>query len=137
MTAVDKMIELLNAKGVSPTKMMKDLGFSTGLFTHWKKGLQQPSFSKLCAISEYLGVPINEFTDVASPVEPEISKSGCIQIHEDENQIHISVNREMIPDVIKDKGPESRRIISSILDDLADMEEDELKRAKKVIEALK
>lgn len=61
MTTIEKMMYQLSQKGISPSKMMKDLKFSTGLFSQWKKGLQNPSNEKIKAIANYLEVPIDYF----------------------------------------------------------------------------
>lgn len=63
MTSVEKINVILKEKGISATKMMKELGFSSGLYSQWKKGLQNPSLSKLSKIAEYLNVPLFAVTD--------------------------------------------------------------------------
>ena len=59
MSAIDRIQDVLNAQGIKPSKMMSDLGFSSGLFTQWKNKNQNPSLSKLESISEYLQVDLN------------------------------------------------------------------------------
>ena len=54
MTTIERINELLSRKGIKPSKMMKDLGFSSGLFSQWKSGMQKPSADKLGKIAEYL-----------------------------------------------------------------------------------
>lgn len=56
MNTIEIINNLLSAKGIKPSKMMKDLGFSSGLFSQWKAGAQNPSTEKLAKIAEYLGV---------------------------------------------------------------------------------
>lgn len=53
----------LNKKGLKPSKMMSDLGFSSGLFSQWKSGKQNPSMDKLQKIADYLKVDINYLLD--------------------------------------------------------------------------
>ena len=60
MRTVDRIQDILNKKGISAAKMMRDLGFSSGLFSQWKTGKQKPSLSKLEMIADYLGVTITE-----------------------------------------------------------------------------
>lgn len=62
MRSVDKISNILKERGIRPTKMLKDLGFSTGLFTQWKNGAE-PSLTKLSKIAEYLNVPLFAVTD--------------------------------------------------------------------------
>ena len=59
MTTIDRIEELLAKKGISRSRMMKDLGFSSGLFSQWKSGFQQPSLKRLMAIADYLGVSLD------------------------------------------------------------------------------
>lgn len=59
MCTVEKIIQELDAKGIKPSVMMKDLGFSSGLFSQWKSGSQNPSTEKLEKISEYLGCSVD------------------------------------------------------------------------------
>lgn len=47
MNTIEIINDLLKEKGISASKMMKDLGFSSGLFSQWKKGLQNPSRKKV------------------------------------------------------------------------------------------
>lgn len=61
---------LLQDKGMSASKMMKDIGFSSGLYSQWRKGSQNPSAAKVAAIAHYLNVPVSYFYD--SPSEPSI-----------------------------------------------------------------
>lgn len=56
MNTIEKIVTLLNKKETSVAKMMKELGFSSGLFSQWKSGKQKPSAEKICKIAEYLNV---------------------------------------------------------------------------------
>lgn len=56
MNTVQIIQEELQSKHIKPSKMMKDLGFSSGLFSQWKSGQQKPSVDKLQKIAEYLNV---------------------------------------------------------------------------------
>lgn len=78
MNTIEKMIYQLNQKGISPTKMMRDLGFSSGLFSQWKKGLQNPSIEKIKSIADYLNVPVDYLID-ANCTEKSCTQSDSIQ----------------------------------------------------------
>lgn len=59
MDTIEKIILLLNAREISISKMMKELGFSSGLFSHWKSGRCLPSINALIIIADYLNVSID------------------------------------------------------------------------------
>lgn len=59
MNTIEIITDLLNKKGISAAKMMRDLGFSNGLFSQWKKGLQKPSAEKLSKIADYFEVTVD------------------------------------------------------------------------------
>ncbi len=63
MNTIQKIILLLNAREISAAKMMKELGFSSGLFSQWKSGKQKPSAEKICKIAEYLNVSTDYLLD--------------------------------------------------------------------------
>jgi transcriptional regulator with XRE-family HTH domain len=56
---IERIFELLNQKGIKPSKMTEDLKFSSGLTSQWKSYLQKPSIDKIKLIAPYLGVTIN------------------------------------------------------------------------------
>lgn len=58
MRTVDRIQDILNREGISAAKMMRDLGFSSGLFSQWKTGKQKPSLEKLEKIADYLDTNI-------------------------------------------------------------------------------
>lgn len=59
MDTIEIIVEELNKKGVKPSQMMSELGFSNGLFSQWKSGLQKPSSTKLEKIAEYLDCSVD------------------------------------------------------------------------------
>ena len=59
MSAIDRIQHELDMQGIKPSKMMSDLGFSSGLYSQWKNKNQNPSLSKLESISSYLHVDLN------------------------------------------------------------------------------
>lgn len=75
VSVIEKISYQLKIKGLTATKMMKDLGFSTGLFSQWKSGLQKPSAEKLKAVADYLNVSVDYLLDesviVKTYIQPE------------------------------------------------------------------
>ena len=63
MNTVQKIQKELDINNIKPSKMMSDLGFSSGLFSQWKSGKQKPSVAKLQKIAEYLNVSIEYLLD--------------------------------------------------------------------------
>ncbi len=60
MTAlIGRIDRLLMEKKLSAARMARELGFSTGLYSQWKKGTQTPSAAKLLAVAQYLGVSVD------------------------------------------------------------------------------
>ncbi len=59
MRTVDKIQEVLDSKNIKASKMMKDLGFSSGLFSQWKSGKQEVSLEKIIKIADYLECSID------------------------------------------------------------------------------
>ncbi len=51
-----RFYELCEEKGVAPSKVVKELGFSNAICTQWKNGRQKPSSEKLMKIAEYFDV---------------------------------------------------------------------------------
>ena len=58
MTTIERIQKKLDEKNIKPSKMSKDLGFSSGLFSQWKSGLQKPSADKIEKMAEYLGCSV-------------------------------------------------------------------------------
>ena len=50
---------LLAEQKLSAARMARDLGFSSGLYSQWKKGSGTPSAAKLLAVAQYLGVSVD------------------------------------------------------------------------------
>lgn len=69
MTTFEKLERILKQKGVKPTPMLKQLGFSASLYSQWRQGQQKPSRDKLIQISKYLDIPISYFLDDADTLE--------------------------------------------------------------------
>lgn len=80
MRIVQRIDELLLSKGIKPAQMSRDLGFSSGLYSQWRKGLQNPSRAKLKDIAEYLDVSV-DFLVTGAEAE------SNIQLSEDESEL--------------------------------------------------
>lgn len=59
MKPVEKIQEILDNKNIKASKMMKDLGFSSGLFSQWKAGKQQVSLDKIVSIANYFDCSVD------------------------------------------------------------------------------
>lgn len=59
MRTVDKIQEVLDGKNIKASKMMKDLGFSSGLFSQWKAGKQEVSLEKIISIANYFDCSVD------------------------------------------------------------------------------
>lgn len=61
---IDEMVmairRICKQKGMSISQMEADLGFSPGLISRWNKTKTSPSFDKIVAIIEYLGITYDE-----------------------------------------------------------------------------
>lgn len=75
MTDFERIDKYVIEKGVVPAKMMKDLGFSTGLYSQWRKGLQKPSKSKIIAIAQYLSLPVEALLYDGEPIALKATES--------------------------------------------------------------
>ena len=146
---IPRLFEMLELRNLKAKDLAVATGISSGSITDWKSGKSTPTGERLAAIANFLNVSadyllgIDNTPNAMEKVTEDLSakaeryKESMQIIHNKDGTISVYVSGSMIPELVKNKGPESQKIISSILNDLADMEEDELKRAKKVIEALK
>ena len=129
MTSVEKITQIIKDKGIAPTKMMRDLGFSSGLFTQWKQGKQKPSLSKLSKIAEYLGVPLFAITDSEFSFNPEDMISLSDIPDPDEGRTCY------IEEEPKEKSVDDLNLAYTI-EMLKKMSPEDVLKAKKIIEAL-
>jgi len=56
---VDRIDQLLDREGISAARMCRDLSFSSGLFSQWRRRSQRPSAEKLQKIAGYFGVTMD------------------------------------------------------------------------------
>lgn len=57
MDSIDKINAVLTAKGLSGTRMAREMGMSTGTYSLWNTRKSKPYKSTLLKVAEYLGVP--------------------------------------------------------------------------------
>lgn len=50
MSIISKISEILDERGITAAQMSRDLGFSSGLFSQWKRGKQEPRKKSVEAI---------------------------------------------------------------------------------------
>lgn len=74
MTTVELIQQKLEEKGIKPAKMSRDLGFSNGLFSQWKSGLQKPSADKIEKVAEYLGCSVDYLMGKEKSIYHELSE---------------------------------------------------------------
>ena len=61
MGVVQTIQQELDKRNIKPSRMMKELGFSNGLFSQWKSGKQNPSLKKIQKIHNYKDKCIEEY----------------------------------------------------------------------------
>lgn len=86
MKPVEKIQEILDSKNIKASKMMKDLGFSSGLFSQWKAGKQQVSLEKIVSIATYFDCSVDYLlgrTDNPQTIDGQSIKTE--EIHDDNN----------------------------------------------------
>ena len=117
MKSIEKINILLEERGIKATKMMRDLGFSTGLYSQWKAG-SQPSLPKLRKVADYLHVPLFAVTD---------------------SEYDFGIDSEEVKNIIAEtvQEPSDKITLDYTIKLLETLNPDELRKAKKIIEALK
>ena len=55
-------LSLCEARGIRPSKVADELGFSSGTISAWKAGKYTPKQDKLLKIAEYFGVSLDYLT---------------------------------------------------------------------------
>ena len=70
----DNMKKICSDKGVYPTQVMKDLGFSPGNISKWKNG-STPNIDLCVAIAHYLGVSLDYLIELKGTPYSELSDS--------------------------------------------------------------
>ena len=57
---IERIDALLKEQKCTAARMSRELGFSTGLYSQWKKGTQAPTAAKLLSVARYLGVSMDD-----------------------------------------------------------------------------
>lgn len=126
MTVVERIIDLLSKKEVSASKMMKDLGFSSGLFSQWKSGMQNPSNDKVQKIANYFNVTTDYLLGNTD------SPDNTFVYDEDDNLVVIDDDTRELIDSLRTR-PEMK-ILFSVSKKAT---KEDIEQAVKIIEALR
>lgn len=60
---MQKIKELMEAKGITAYRMAADLGFPQSTVSEWLSGAYSPKADKLLKIAKYLGVSVEELIE--------------------------------------------------------------------------
>lgn len=82
METIQRIIALLKKNNLSAAQMCRDLGFSSGLFSQWKKEGRIPSAEKLREIALYFQVSVDYLLTGEEPPKREISDVRYALFHE-------------------------------------------------------
>ena len=67
MTAIEKIINLLNERDIPAYRLTSDLGLNNCAVTEWKKGKGKPSANTLAKIANYFNVTVDYLLDLEVP----------------------------------------------------------------------
>ena len=97
MTTVEIINKLLKDKGISAAKMMNELGFSSGLYSQWKRGKQKPSREKLEKIANYFNVSVDYLLGTTPTVQAFDENDNVVVIDDETRDIidSLRTNPEM------------------------------------------
>lgn len=95
----DTFIRLCNEKGIKPTNLIEELGFSSGNMSRWKNGLE-PGRKSLLKIAEYFNVS----TDYLLGKETET--------------VTLSPKQQKVLDLYNSLSPEQQKSFEQFLDSL-------------------
>jgi transcriptional regulator with XRE-family HTH domain len=130
--AIDRIFELLDQKGIKPSKMAEDLRFSTGLASQWKAYLQKPSINKIKLIAPYLNVTIPYLLNGSEePNVTQIIASRIKEIRQQESPVYDDEALEYL-DELRNR-PEMRMLFKTAKKST----KEDIERTVKIIEALK
>ena len=62
MLISERIKEICKSRGISVSKIEKELGFGNGTIGKWGKSGRTPTYDRIYAVAEYLGVPVSELT---------------------------------------------------------------------------
>lgn len=108
MDSVQIITNLLVERGIPASKMCKDLGFSSGLFTQWKQGKQKPSARKIESMAEYFHVSTDYLLGKEQQKKPTIvSDDGPIDPLD-----------EQLTDLLRRATPEQKKAWIALLESM-------------------
>jgi len=58
LDTIDRIVELLEQKGITAAQMSRDLNFSNAVFSQWRQRKQKPSIEKLLEMADYFEVTL-------------------------------------------------------------------------------
>lgn len=67
MLISERIKEICKSRGISVSKIEKELGFGNGTIGKWGKSGRTPTYDRIYAVAEYLGVPVFELTGEKKP----------------------------------------------------------------------
>ena len=66
---ISRIDQVLREQKKTASKMSRELGFSSGLYSQWKQGKQSPSADRLYKIAVYLGTSVDYLVGLAPDKE--------------------------------------------------------------------
>ena len=67
---IERIVELLNNRGIKAAHLMSDLGLSNSAVSGWKKGKAKPSHDAIVKIAAYFGVSTDYLLGVTDNPTP-------------------------------------------------------------------
>lgn len=102
MTPVERILKILDKKGISKNKMLTELGLAKNSFNNWISRGTSPSGETMQKIANYLGVSVDYLLNGTSKVAVADSKKAEL------NELF-----DKIPD---DKKPEAIKILKEMVE---------------------
>jgi len=94
MTTIERILALLQQRGVTQYRLSKDLGISESVISSWKRNVQKPSTDIVVKIAEYLNVTTDYLLGVKE--NPETSAATGREHSKDETDL-VSTYRQLTP----------------------------------------
>ena len=106
---------LCKAHHVTPYKVSKATGISTGTLSHWKKGLYSPKAEKIQRIADYFDVPLEYFTTGELPQKGYYMNEGVAEIAQ---RLLDNPDMRVLFDAAEDASPEDLQMAAALLERL-------------------
>ena len=94
MTTIERILELIQQRGVTQYRLSKDIGISEGVFSSWKRNTQKPSTDLVIKIAEYFSVTTDYLLGVKENPETRAAKGR--EHSKDESDL-VSTYRQLTP----------------------------------------